>query len=120
MSSALVVKIIGGVCGGAIGTYITGKIYDYISNRPQLSPPPLEPPKNLESKIKQAKTFEEILNIQLQEHIDNVNKDTYEYDNEHGNTINIIEEEKEVKFVNYSLYNNNFNDYFTFLSSLGR
>lgn len=122
MSSALVIRIIGGVCGGAIGTYISGKIYDYIYNKPPLSPPQLEPPKNFETKIKHAKSFQEILNIQIQEHIDNGNKYNYEYDNEHGNTIQIknSEVEKEVKLVNDDLYDKSYEDYFTLISSLAR
>ena len=122
MSTALVIRIIGGVCGGAIGTYVTGKIYDYIYNKPQLPPPPAEPPKNFESKFKDVKSFEEILNIQIKEQIDNANKYTYEYDNEHGNTIELknITEEQETKFVNDALYDNNFNDYFELISSLAR
>jgi len=131
MSSSLVIRIIGGVCGGAIGTYISGKIYDYIYNKPQL-----EPPKNFETKIKDAKSVEaklplveaklplveEILNIQIQEHIDNGNKYNYEYDNEHGNTIQIKnpEVEKEVKNINNALYDNSYEDYFTLISSLAR
>ena len=123
MSSALFIRIIGGVCGGAIGTYITGKIYDYIYNKPQQLPSHLpEPPKKFESKIKYAKSFEEILNIQIQEHIDNGNKYNYEYDNEHGNTIQIKnpEVEKEVKNINNALYDNSYEDYFTLISSLAR
>jgi len=129
MSSAFVIRIIGGVCGGDIGTYVSGKIYDYIYNKPQLSPPQIEPPKNFETKIKDAKSFEaklplveEILNIQIQEHIDNGNKYNYEYDNEHGNTIKIHkpEVEKEVKLVNDALYDNSYEDYLTFISSLAR
>lgn len=122
MSAALVIRIIGGVCGGAIGTYVTGKIYDYIYSKPQMPPSPPKPPKKFENKIKDAKSFEEILNIQVQEHIHNGNKYTYEYDNEHGNTIQFqnIKEEKETRFINDALYDNNFDDYFTLLSSLGR
>lgn len=98
MSIPLVIRIIGGVCGGDVGTYISGKIYEYISNTPQQIPPyPQEPPKKFESKIKDAKSFEEILNIQVQEYIDNVDKNTYEYDNEHGNTIQFIKHVKNIE-----------------------
>lgn len=98
MSTLLVIRIIGGVCGGAIGTYISGKIYEYIFNPPeQIAPYPQEPPKKFESKIKDAKSFEEILNIQVQEYIDNVDKNTYEYDNEHGNTIQFIKDVKNIQ-----------------------
>lgn len=114
MSSALVIRIIGGVCGGAIGTYISGKIYDYINRKPQLPLPPPEPIKKFETKLENVKSFEEILNIQIQEHIDNGNKNNYEYDNEHGNTV-IIKNTKETVFVNDALYDNNYIDYYSLL-----
>jgi len=121
MSSALVIRIIGGVCGGAIGTYISGKIYDYINQKPQLPLPPPEPTKKFETKLENVKSFEaklplveEILNIQIQEHIDNGNKNNYEYDNEHGNTV-IIKNTKETVFVNDALYDNNYIDYYSLL-----
>ena len=59
MSSALVIRIIGGVCGGAIGTYISGKIYDYINRKPQLPLPPPETTKKIETKLEKVKSFEE-------------------------------------------------------------
>ena len=114
MSTALVIRIIGGVCGGAIGTYVSGKIYDFIYSKPQLPPCPPEPPKKFENRIKEAKSFEEILNIQVQEHIHNGNKYTYEYDNEHGNTVT-IKNTKETVFVNDALYDNNYIDYYSLL-----
>lgn len=112
MSSALVIRIIGGVCGGVIGTYISGKIYDYINQKPQLPTP-----KVFENKLKDVKSFEEILNIQIQEQIDNGNKNNYEYDNEHGNTVDIknIVEEKENMFVNDALHDNSYIDYYSLL-----
>lgn len=122
MSTALVIRIIGGVCGGAIGTYISGKIYDYINRKPQLPSPPIpEPPKNFENKIKDVKSFQDILNIQIKEHIENRNNN-YEYDNEHGNSVEIknIVKEKECLFVNDSIYDNNYEDYYTILCSLAR
>ena len=114
MSSALVIRIIGGVCGGAIRTYISGKIYDYINRKPQLPLPPPEPTKKFETKLENVKSFEEILNIQIQEYIDNGNKNNYEYDNEHGNTVT-IKNTKETVFVNDALYDNNYIDYYSLL-----
>jgi hypothetical protein len=116
MSSSLVIRIIGGVCGGAIGTYVSGKIYDYIYNGPQqivVASPPPSPPKKHEFKFKDAKSFEDIYKIQLKEEIDNMNKYNYEYDNEHGNTVEI--KEKNNKFANDSFDND-----FAFLTALGR
>ena len=119
MSSSLVIRIVGGVCGGAIGTYISGKIYDYIYNEPQIiahgSPLPPSPPKIFNSKFNDAKSFEDILKIQLKEQIDNVDRYNYEYDNEHGNKVQLKEKNKIC--VNDSLHDN---DYYTFLTALGR
>jgi hypothetical protein len=117
MSSNLVINIIGGVCGGSIGTYVSGKIYDYIYNEPQhivVPQPPSYPPKKYNSKFKDAKSFEEIYRIQLKEQLDNVDIYNYEYDNEHGNAVEI--KEKNSTHVNYSLYDNDS----TFLTILGR
>ena len=112
MSSTLVIRIVGGVCGGAIGSYISGKIYDYVYNKPQIQP---SPPKKYELKFKDAKSFQEIYKIQvneLKEQIYNVDKYNYEYDNEHGNTVEIREKN--------NIYINNNDDECTFLTALGR
>jgi hypothetical protein len=108
MSSTLVIRIIGGVCGGAIGSYISAKIYDYVYNKPQIQ---LSPLKKYNCKFKDAKSFEEIYKIQLKEQIDNADKYNYEYDNEHGNNVEITE--KNNRFIND-------NDDYTFLTALGR
>ncbi len=91
MSSALIVRIIGGLCGGAIGTYISVQIYDYLNrNRQPITQKPFALPEKYELKFKDVKSFEEILNIQVNEYINNQNgKNDYEYDNEQGNTFNI-------------------------------
>jgi hypothetical protein len=74
MSSVLAIRII---FGGAIATYISRKIYDYINDKPPTTPPsPLY--KNL--KIKDVKTSQEIL-------YKKIDKYNYDYDNEHGNTL---------------------------------
>jgi hypothetical protein len=109
MSSALFIRIIGGVFGGAIGTYVSGHIYDYFNRNRQ----PMPPPEKYEPKIKDAKTFEEILNIQVNEHINNQSvKNNYEYDNEYGNTFNINIEKTENTFINDALYDCNFYDFY--------
>lgn len=66
--SGLVIRIIGGVCGGAIGTFISGQIYDYIKKNKLPSPSLEEPtiPPKYESKIDEAKTFMDILNIEME------------------------------------------------------
>jgi hypothetical protein len=114
MSSALIIRIIGGVCGGAIGTYISGHIYDYLNrNRQPIPQKPLPPPEKYESKFKEAKTFEEILNNQVNEYINNQNsKNDYEYDNEEGNTFNINIKKTEETYVNDTLYDCNFYDFY--------
>ena len=114
MSSALFIRIIGGVFGGAIGTYVSGHIYDYFNRNSQ--PPQIQPmssPEKPETKFKDVKTFEEILNNQVNEHI-NIKraKNDYDYDNEQGNTFNIkIEPPKEV-YINDALYDCNFYDFY--------
>jgi len=119
MSSALIIRIIGGVCGGAIGTYISGHIYDYLNrNRQPIPQKPLPPPEKYELKFKDAKSFEEILNIQVNEYINNQNgKNDYEYDNEQGNTFNIKVEVPEETYINDALYDCNFYDFY---ASIGR
>lgn len=92
MSSALFISIIGGVFGGAIGIYLSGHIYDYFNKNRQPIPQIKEStqPPLYESKYKDAKSFEEILNIQIGDHISNkieTENVKYEYDNEHGNTF---------------------------------
>jgi len=114
MSSSLFIRIIGGVFGGAIGTFVSGHIYDYFNRNEQ--PPQNQPPENYEHKIKDAKTFEDILNIQINEHLNNQSiKNNYEYDNEYGNTIKIDIEKPEDTFINDALYDNAFYDFYTII-----
>jgi hypothetical protein len=115
MSSNLVINNIGSFSLAAIATCVSGKIRDAIYNEPQQSPSPTPyPPKKYDCKFKHAKSFEDIYKIQLKEQIDNVDKYNYEYDNEQGNTVEI--REKNSRFVNDSLYDNEC----TFLTVLGR
>lgn len=124
MSSALIVRIIGGVCGGTIGVFISGKIYDFFIKKPDIKIPIQNTKENTtynscfenhqSNKIKDANSFEDIFNNQLKEYINNSNKYTYEYDNEYGNIVeptkNIEETEKEIKYNNYKYNNYKFND----------
>ena len=116
--SLIAIRLIGGVLGGAIGTYVSGKIYDYIYKpKPQIKDDKeneanvliireiIEQPKPLK-----PKTFEEIM-LDIREK----NKHGYEYDNEPGNdgiiNKNII--------INDAIYDNNFrDDYYDILQSI--
>ena len=120
MSSALVIRIIGGVCGGIIGTYISGKIYEFIYKKKynnlikndniinESKPPSIVNPDNISyNKYQNVHTFQDILQIELNEHINN--KDIYDY--EYDNTSNVIEENNKV---------DDFEDYYLFFSSVAR
>ncbi len=129
MSSALIIRIIGGVCGGAIGTYLTGRIYDYFSKSrkpiPQIKKQD-QPPPPYEIKYQEVKSFEEILNIDIGKHISKqleTGKVNYEYDNEHGNTFeskNTGNKDKNVNFTNNVLHDNSYEDFYRFYSQLYR
>lgn len=70
--------IIFSLCGG---TCISKKIYNMYNTQNF----------KYESIINKTKSFEEILDIQTKEYIQNINKYNYDYDNEHGNTVEIID-----------------------------
>ena len=124
MSSALVIRIIGGVCGGAIGTYISGKIYDYLNKKDK---PLLKNTSEVETElynktvIQDEITFEDILNKEIKEQLERASKYNYEYDNEHGNTVDIkiVEEEtvKECTFINDAIYDGTYLDCYSLLFS---
>jgi len=101
----LVIQIIGGV----IGTYIGGKIYNCVYNKPQLHPSP-QSTKNNKNNLK------DIPDNQVQEYIHNANEYTYEYDNEHGNTIQFFKPMKNIKLKNEAKNGNEdlYEDYFIF------
>lgn len=114
MSSALFIRIIGGVFGGAIGTYVSGHIYEYF-NRNRQSPQiqSMPSPEKYEPKFKDAKTFEEILSIQVNELMNKQDvKHDYDYDNEQGNTFNIKIEQPETTIINDALYDCNLYDFY--------
>lgn len=113
MSSALFIRIVGGVLGGAIGTYISGNIYDYYNKK---KPSQIQPPEKYEPIIKDAKTFEEILNIQVNEHKNNQSvNNNYDYDNEYGNIFNINNEKTEDTYINDALYDCTFYDFYSII-----
>ena len=129
MSSALFIRIVGGVFGGAIGTYISGHIYDYFNKNRQPIPQIKEhsQPPQYESKYKNVKSFEEILNIDIGQHISKqfeTEKINYEYDNEHGNTFEFKnageKEEQDANYVNDALYDNAYDDFYRFYVEIGR
>lgn len=100
MSSALFIRIIGILFGGTIGTYISGHIYNYFNRN--IQQPQIQPPEKYELK---SIDEEELLNILDNEHINNqIIKNNYEYDNEHGNIININIEKIEDTVINNPLY----------------
>ena len=80
MSSALTIRIIGGLFGGAITTYIGKKIYDFINKPPPPPPNPLYLVSTKSLKNNDVKSFQEIL-------YKNIDKYNYEYDNEHSNSV---------------------------------
>jgi hypothetical protein len=126
MSSSLVIRIVGGVFGGAIGTYLSGRIYEYFNKNIQPIPQIKEPSHHspYESKYKDVKSFEEILKIDIGQHINNTleeKKINYEYDNEHGNTFefkNTIDKEEKVTLQNNTLYDNSYDDFYRFYIEL--
>lgn len=120
--SSVSFRIIGGVFGAAIGTYFSGIIYDYLYNKHKQNVPQIQnktnPPQPYENKIKNAQTFEDILHIQVNEHLkqQQTKPTNYEYDNEQGNTFNIIIEKSaeypEENYINDTLYDNSYYDYY--------
>jgi hypothetical protein len=113
--SALVVRIIGGVCGGAIGTFISGQIYDYIYNKPVKKVEQPNPPQHFESKFQHVKSFEEILNIELREPENNNplrnEKDAYIIEIINNNNENDNKDEK--LFINDAIHDNTYIDYYS-------
>ena len=106
--SAIAIRLIGGVLGGAIGTYVSGKMYDYIYTK---KPEPI----NQEKVIEPPKSFEEILYNSVKameekppEHND-INPSVYPYETNYHKKI----------FVNDAIYDNNFHDdYHEMISSI--
>ena len=87
MSTSLVIKIFGGVCGGIIGTYVSKQFYEYysiyINPLPQIKLSKLEINENSPMKV---------------------NKQNYDYDNEHGNSIEYNIEETVSDYSYFDFY----------------
>ena len=125
MSTSLVIRIIGGVCGGAIGTFVSGKIYEFIRKNKIPSASLEEPsePLKYESKINNAKSFEEILNIQLENETINQEEVEFKIKDKFAikepiliSHIEINEPTIEVReniYINDTLYDNYYIDYFS-------
>lgn len=119
MSTALIVRIIGGV----YGAYIAGKIYDII--KPPTPPPPSIQAPHSPPSYKDAKSFEELLNIEIKEEINKnpnaLDMSDYDYDNEIGNTFDFDIKPKEPPtvenhiIINDALYDCTFYDVYMML-----
>lgn len=111
--SALAIRIIGGVIGGAIGTFISDKIYKYMYIKSKES----YPAKQIDNTLQKAKSFEEILNIEFNKQSNN---NVYQEDGNKIKDINLnidIDIENDNKnekiFINDALYDNNYIDYYS-------
>lgn len=119
--TSLAVRLIGGAFGGVIGGYVTGKIYDHFNSNDQniknnqSIQQIKEPSQDYENRMKfrDVKSFEEILNIQIEEQLkkNKENLANYNYDNENGNTIELKKETIEyLTSNNYATNTNSFYD----------
>lgn len=117
MMTSLFIRIIGGICGGVIGTFVTGQIYDYIYNGPHNSSSNQDK-RNKNNSFQNAKSFEEIFNMVTIEKINEEN-DEYPCDRENKNINkeikppNSLEMEKERTFINDAIYDNHFMDFYS-------
>lgn len=115
--SALFIRIIGGVFGGTIGTYLSGYIYDYF-NKNRQPIPQIKPPEIYKPKYQDAKSFEEILNIQIEEKNTKVEDEIFDdkYDDNISEpkikNINSSFKLEDVNFMNDALYDNSYEDFY--------
>ena len=114
---SLVVKIIGGVCGGTICSYATCKIYDYIYTNPRmLTHHSASSPEHISIEDILSR---EVLNDDklIKENFNKIdiikykNSYDYDYDNEHGNGA------LDCCIINDALYNKSYRDFYYYLSS---
>jgi membrane-associated HD superfamily phosphohydrolase len=112
--AALAIRIIGGAVGGAIGTFIGDKIYKYVKRE--------APPKQIENNSQDIKSFQDLVNIKLNEQLNNtIAEEEKEKQNEviEINSNKDIEPDDEVEFeieslfVNDAIYDNNYFDYYS-------
>ncbi|MFY7728055.1 MAG: hypothetical protein ACOVRN_00910 [Flavobacterium sp.] len=107
MSAVFFIRIIGGVFGGTLGAYVSGKLYDYMYKQTQ----PL------------AVTFDDLFQRQIRQQIELAKQsDIYDYDREEGNqlpTESSLSKKTAIEYnpsaVNDALYDNDFEDYYIFI-----
>lgn len=114
--SALAIRIIGGVLGGAIGTFISDKIYHFIY-KPVKKIEQQLPPKQFDTKFQDVKSFEEIVAIELHEQENNGplrDEQPEDIITDTNLCIDIeVANESEKLFVNDAIYDNTYIDYYT-------
>lgn len=96
---SLIIRIIGGVFGGAIGTYVSGKIYDHFNKKPTIMDKNI-PDKNVNKDDQTNK--EEYLQLKIE-------NDIY--------YKNMIKPKEDDIYINDAIYDNT---YFDFYMSLGK
>lgn len=113
MSAVFLIRILGGVFGGGLGAYFSGKLYKYMYKNIQ---PPII-------------TLDDIFQRQIREHIELAKQsDVYDYDREEGNQLTILSSIPLKKTAtelesnrstplddNDTLYDNDFADYYIFI-----
>lgn len=109
--SALAIRIIGGVLGGAIGTFISDKIYHFIY-KPAKKIEQQLPPKQFDTKFQDVKSFEEIVAIELHEQENNEQHEDIITDTNLCIDIEVANESEKL-FVNDAIYDNTYIDYYT-------
>lgn len=77
--SIVAIRIVGGICGAFIGTYFSGKIHDYLNNKKEIKDITKI---NKTKEIKDVKSFEELLNLEIDRQIikqpnDKINDTSY-------------------------------------------
>lgn len=116
MMTSLFIRAIGGICGGVIGTYVTGQIYDYIYTGSHNSSSKTNHP-NKNKSFQNAESFEEILNMEI------IEKMNGEYNGENKDKDkdicleikppNPLEIEIEYTVINDAIYDNQYVDFYS-------
>ena len=134
--SIQIIRIVGVIIGGTLGGYVSGKIGEYIYNK-NIKIPKIENsigieqiPVSSSDDKKKIKSFEELLNreIKIQSdqdlNIENNEKKSggTEQDNYYMDYLQALQDEnkklkeKEILFINDSIYDNDFYDYILLVS----
>lgn len=103
MSAVFFIRIIGGVFGGALGTYLSGKLYDYMYKYQRT-----------------AITFDDLFQRQIRQQIEL--SDIYDYDREEGNhhatdllSSSSLTNMSDELITNIPPDENDFSDYYIFI-----